>query len=203
VFFPLWIRQNNLNWIHTRTFVEENKTTEVIQYANGLQQGKQTQTYLPSSNSLVVGQEVYDFSARPSLSPLPLPEPNRSLSGYQSAILKDANGNLYTEDNFDIDSKINNPDPMTGPVSNYDDGTQMNRDNSNYPIPSSESAATPGLPNYPYARSTFYGDGTDRHKESSGVGKPLMIGQTAGGKVRTTRTSYSNPSDERVDSRIR
>ncbi|MBS1623209.1 MAG: hypothetical protein JST83_04280, partial [Bacteroidetes bacterium] len=180
----------NVNWIHTRTFVEENKTTEGIQYANGLNLVKQTQTYIPSTNTTIVGQQVYDFSSRPSLSPLPYPVPNQQLTGYKRKVATDNNAVLYTEDNFDTDSKLDNPDEMSGPVGAYFNGT---RSDQGYPIP--RASTFTGGPNYPFTRTTFYGDGSGRQKESSGVGEAHMIGHTAGGHTRTTRTSYSTPAD--------
>ncbi len=174
------------NFTHERVFTEQNRIKEVINYGTYLGQSKQIQTYLPSQNAEIVAQQVFDYSGRPSLAPLPLPVRGQNFSGYKTGMVKSSSTQLYTADNFDKNDNYKNPAQMQGPISDYYNGS--NTDNG-YPLA--------GAGGYPFARTIFSEDGSGRHKESSGIGAELRIGfsNTDIKDIRTTRTSYSKPSE--------
>lgn len=180
---------DDINYIYSRTFTEENRIKESISYANSLLQEKQSQVYIPSDNTTITTQSIQDHLGRPALKTLPVPQ-NGKLSGYKENLVTTNGGELYSEKHFDVIDKdeaidnVNNPsivDPST-PVGSYYSG--------NSDVPSAQG--------YPYSRVVFYNDGTGRVKEQSGVGKEHMVGSLADGRGRTVKTFYSTPSQDEL-----
>ena len=62
----IYFRNQNLTF-------KNNKIKETSTYANGLQQVKQSQVYLPSENTTIISQTLNDHSGRPSLTTIPVP----------------------------------------------------------------------------------------------------------------------------------
>jgi hypothetical protein len=60
-----------LNRNFSRIFSDDNRTKEVEQFANGLDQVRQVQTFLPSARSIVAVGTYFDFSGRSALETLP------------------------------------------------------------------------------------------------------------------------------------
>lgn len=174
----------NTNYIYSRSFTEGNKVKEVVTYGTGLQQPVQTQTYLPSSDTTLITQNVYDFSGRPTITTLPVPKSGEP-DGFEPNWVKETNGDVYTAKDFDSDVNYNNPPQMmikqNGGHEYYSD------ENPDKTIPSAEG--------YPFSRVLFYNDGTDRVREQSGVGKTHMIGDETDGKGKTVKTYYSSTSE--------
>lgn len=186
---------NDKNWIYSRTFAEGNtdrneqvRIGEQITYANKLLQGIQTQSQLtqtpgsPSSilgsngqpisgDVVVVSQTEYDFTGRPALQSIATPTDATAL-GYNDNILPGYDATKF--DNGPL------PSPITeGQINTY-------FDNSTDPqIPSTE--------NYPFSRTLFYPDGTNRVKEQGGIGTAFQVGTE-----HTTRTSYAAASDNEL-----
>ncbi|WMJ72527.1 hypothetical protein RCC89_05040 [Cytophagaceae bacterium ABcell3] len=177
---------DQVNYIYNRVFTENNKLSEGITYANGLNQVKQTQTYSNEQGKTIVMQSVLDYSGRPTLQTLPVPDAGR-LNAYKQQFVRDEQGNLYTADNFDKDAadlndnKVANPDKLFFSNGYYSDNTPEDTDNS---VPDAEG--------FPYTRTILKNDGTDRAEEQSGVGLVHKIG----GK--TVKTTYSKPSDDEL-----
>jgi len=102
-------------------------------------------------------------------------------------------GNLYTAENFDQDAKVNNPDQ----VNDLNTAYAYYSSNSSSAISGVDNANVPNAEGYPFKRTIFKTDGTNRVEEESGVGKTHSIGsQTLQG--RTTRISYSTPSEDEL-----
>ncbi len=173
------------NYQFSRVFTENNKISEQVTYATSLNQVKQTQRYLPSKDYKVVTQTVLDNSGRPTLNTLPVPIVGEKINRYKENFVQ-ANENLYRASDFDNNDNYNAPATVdaTGAFSYY---SSVNNDKR---IPDAEG--------YPYTRVIFSNDGTDRVVEQSGVGKTHMIGNTADGKTRTTRTLYSTPTEDEL-----
>jgi hypothetical protein len=172
------------NWAFNRVFTEENRVKETMTFGTGLQQVKQTHTYLPSQDVTLVTQTVLDYTGRPALVSIPVPLEGRE-SGYVENFMRAAGSELYQARHFDKDENANNPAlvDQTAPGFSYYDGSDST-------ISSAEG--------YPYKRTRFYNDGTGRVKEESGIGKRHMIGNQAEGKGRTARFFYASPSDSEL-----
>ncbi len=157
------------NTIYSRTFTEGNRMSEKITYANGLLQAKQTQTYLPSAQNRILSQTIYDYSSRPAMSTLPVPiRDTVGLRGYYPRLVRPNRSGmdttrLYNASDFDSMATYRQPTPMRqqGTAFRYYTGQQHVAD----------------AEGYPFTRSRYYNDGTNRVLEQSGVGKTHMIGQ--------------------------
>ncbi len=172
------------NTIYARTFTEGNRVAESISYANGLQQVRQSQTYLPSKKIKVVTQTLYDNSGRPVITTLPVPvDSENGFDGYEETFVQNEAGNLYGIDDFDGNTSYRKPAKIKqdGTAFDYYDGKDQVAD----------------AEGFPYSRVLYYNDGTGRVKEQSGVGKKHMIGDgTANsGDGKTIRTFYSTATE--------
>lgn len=190
----------NLNWIYSRVFTEGDnqnqsdpsglKSSEGIDYANGLLMSRQSQKYNSSENTNVVSQTMIDYSGRPALSTIPVPLQG-NLNGYKLDFVKNTSGQLYTALQFDADSKLNDPDKVDNGV------------NSNFKYYSQYSSAVnnanvPDAKGYPFKRTLFKTDGTNRVTEESGVGEAHSLGLQANGRGRTTQMLYCTPSEDEL-----
>jgi hypothetical protein len=173
------------NWIYSRKFSEGNKMSENLVYATPLQQVRQSQSYRVSQNTTLVTQTLQDFSGRATLSTVNVPV-DGPLGDYKEKLVqKDGTTELYTAKDFDDATNANKPSKVNQngtPFSYY------SNQNSDLSIPDAEG--------YPFQRTTFYNDGSQRVKEQSGVGKTHMIGDgsASNGGGKTTRTFYGTPS---------
>lgn len=165
----------NRNWIYNRVFTEHSKIKENLTFANGLQQPRQSQTYLPSQDVTLVTQTILDYSGRPSVTTIPIPLSGR-VSSYKESLVKNASGELYKAKDFDKDENYQNP-AATTPFDYYDN----NADKS-----------IPNASGYGYTRTIYYNENSGRIKEQSGVGETHKIG----GK--TTRYLYATPTDDEL-----
>ena len=195
---------NDINNIYSRTFTEGNRNKEVISYANGLQQSKQTQSYIPSQKTQVTVQTIYDNLGRPVITTLPVPtesvsgtinggtNTNIGLQGYKKKFVQNNDDLLYNPDNFDVDkstptmpnnNKLKNPDPIKSAGTDFDYYSGKNN------VADAEG--------YPFTRTLYYNDGVGRVKEQSGVGKKHAIGET-NDKGKTVKTYYSTSSEHEL-----
>lgn len=183
-YFYLTDPDENTNWIYSRVFTENNRMSEQITYANGLNQVQQTQTHLFSDDSRLITQSVQDYSGRPRLVTMPVPVTG-GLEGYENDFLTSGN-QTYTANHFDSDSRYRDPAQVdsSGAFSYY------SNKNDNLSLPSSQG--------YPYAVSFYTNDGTGRVVEQTSPGRTFAVGEQADGKGRTVRTLYGNPSEEEL-----
>lgn len=174
--------QKDINYIYNRVFTEEGKTHEGISYADRLLKTRQTQSYLPSNptHKNVVSQSLSDHVGRAALNTLPVP--TNSDLGYQEKFIQNAGGNLYVVENFDNDTKLENPDTIKQvgtAFSYYSDGNVHNK-------------YVPDAEGYAFSRSLYAKDGLGYVEKQSGVGKTHMVGSTADGRGRVTTKSYAS-----------
>ncbi len=174
----------NTNWIYSRVFTEDNRMSEQITYANGLNQVEQTQTHLFSDDSRLITQSVQDYSGRPRLVTMPVPVAG-GLEGYEDKFLTTGD-NTYTAEHFDTDGR-------------YRDPAQVDSSGAfGYYSNENEDLSLPGSQGYPYAVSFYTNDGTGRVVEQTSPGRTFAVGEQADGKGRTVRTLYGNPSEEEL-----
>lgn len=173
------------NWIYSRVFTEELKLGEKIQYANGLQQVKQSQSKINTQEAIVLSQQVYDYYGRANISSLPVPITSGVMGqplgfSYVSNVLEH-NGDLYGAQHFDANSNYKNPEPINGgPVQTY--YSDLN--------PDVQIASAEG---YPFVETLYGQDG--RVKKQGGAGNTHRIGGEHNGGSRSTLTFYASTSD--------
>lgn len=191
----------NLNWIYSRVFTEGDnqnknnpsglKSSEGMNYANGLLMSRQSQKFNSSENTNIVSQTMIDYSGRPALSTIPVPLQG-NLTGYKLDFVKNNSGQLYTALHFDADAKLKNPDKVdntnTSNYAYYSQNPTIGVNNTN----------VPDAKGYPYKRTLFKTDGTNRVKEESGVGEAHSLGLQTNGQGRTTQILYCTPTEDEL-----
>lgn len=191
----------NLNWIYSRVFTEGDnqnknnptglKSSEGINYVNGLLMSRQSQKYNSSENTNLVSQTMIDYSGRPALSTIPVPMQG-NLNGYKLDFVKNTSGQLYTALQFDTDAKLNNPDKVDNSNSSnfayYSQNATVGVSNAN----------VPDAKGYPFKRTLFKTDGTNRVTEESGVGEAHSLGLQSNGQGRTVQILYCTPSEDEL-----
>ncbi len=177
------------NFIHNRIFTEGNKMREAVTYANGLQQVKQNQVLLHSlhegNGEVLVTQTVQDFIGRPAVQTLPAPVNGQNCFGYVDEFVLDNAGKLYRAASFDQDGQLPNPADAIAMSS----GTPL----TDYYSDISPEPMVPDAEGYPFTRTVFFNDGTERVKEQSNVGATLTMG-----KGHTSKTVYVSTSDQEL-----
>lgn len=156
------------NYIYSRVYTEGNKQAENVIYANGLNQVRQTQAYLPDQNRTITSQSLQDHLGRNALATLPVPEVQK-LEGFKEGFVAG-----FDLNDFDSGTEIENPSSLN---IGYYDGTNNIAD----------------AQGFPYTRTIFYNDGTGRVKEVSGVGNDHKIGSD-----HTTRMLYGTASESEL-----
>lgn len=171
----------DINHLYSRTFTEGNRVSEKITYASPLQQVKQTQAHLPSQGTTAVAQTVYDYNNRPAVTTLPVPvQSANGLDGYRPDFVQPV-----TPGERPYNAQHFNQPGNTTPVE---------QQNSDFKYYSGVKDNVPDAEGYPFTRSRYYNDGTNRVREQSGVGKTHMIGP--GG--RTVKTLYGTATDDEL-----
>lgn len=170
------------NFIYSRIFTENGNIHEGITYANGLQQGMQIQSRIPSNGAtgqVIISETLQDLSGRPAMQTLATPdESGDNLLGYRPlALISSATGTKYSALNFDKDANFNNADELGNSLINI----YYSNTNTDPQVPNAEK--------YPYSRVLNDNDGLNRPKEQSGVGPTHKIGQ------KSVKIAYSAVND--------
>lgn len=164
-----------INSSFSRIFTEENKTREIATYADGLNQVRQTKTYLPSNNVTITAQSVTDYSGRPAVNTLPMPTEGK-VDGYSREFFT-SNQEVYTAANFENKESADRADE-TGEMNYY----------SNNPDP-----RIPNSDGVPFTQAAYYNDPLNRIKEEGGPTEMHMIKPDGAGK--NTKYFYGTPSE--------
>ncbi len=167
------------NWIFKRTFNDSLKYKEGITYAGQLLQPKQEQSRIRSQDKIMTSGVVNDFTARPALQSMVLPD-DKNYLGYKERFLRNDDLELYKAKDFDDDHNFEDPGKMQGDLRIF--YTNLNPDPD---VPTSGG--------YPFSRSLYYNDATEKFKETGNVGPDLQIGTG-----RTIRNMYSSVREEEL-----
>lgn len=191
----------DVNWIYNRVFTEGDtydkatptgvKTSEGVNYADGLQRVRQSQKYNSSEDTRLISQSIPDYAGRPALSTIPVPVSGK-LNGYKLSFVTNTLGTLYTAAQYDEDNNMADPEKVR------DDNTSAYQYYSSSATSSPTNANVPSAEGYPYKRTVYSNDGSNRVVEESGVGKAHSLGTQANGRGRTTRTMFCAPTDDEL-----
>lgn len=169
------------NWQYSATYAEEGKRKEVISYFDGSLRNRQTTTVLNSDNTAIISETEYDFEGRGAVQLLPTPFQNAGIKFYQNF-----NPN-FDKNDFDKNTNFAAPDP----VSPLD---ETGKYYSNDPLATGIKAYTPDAEGYPYSRTLFKQDGSNRMVSQSGIGINHKVGST-----HETKYVYGAPTQEELD----
>ena len=96
------------NWSYMQQFAENGKRKEVVTYANGLNQVKQTQTLLNTADEVVANATLYDYEGRTALNTMMAPT-GSNVFDYDENFILNSSGNSYTAADFDRDNNMWSP----------------------------------------------------------------------------------------------
>lgn len=196
--------EQSRNWQFTRSFAEDGKHKEVINYFDDGLKSRMTLTNLNSEHTTLVAEQVYDAENRPTLSILPVPVENKAMTdnplkfGAVSNNLIGTGGVQYDRTNFDRNSVGVTfraaALPSNHIASEYYSANNPflsgSRPNIAY-TPNSEYTNNLGQTEYyPIAQVEYLNDGTGRMKRQSGVGSFYQLGSG-----HETKYHYSNPTN--------
>ncbi|BAV07628.1 hypothetical protein SAMN05421788_10920 [Filimonas lacunae] len=184
--------QRALNWQSDISFAEDGKRKVVVQYFDGSLRGRQTVSKDNTSNTTIVGEDLYDYQGRPVIKVLPVPTLN-SIIGYTRNFTVGINGSEYTKANYDT---LPNPSAYCGAAaaamgtasgaSRYYSPANPDKTGINAYIPDAEG--------YPFTETQYTQDGTGRISKQSGVGLNYKLGSG-----HETRYYYGTPSQGELD----
>ena len=213
----------DLNWIHTQTFVEGESNGsnfyDQIVYADNLLKTRQTQKKLNNEDYVVSGQTVPDLVGRSSLSSLNAPVTSlnaldKSMYNqdnipkhvvdltYKNDVFNATGSNVYSASNFDMGISNSGTDlNYTGPmlIDNINQSATNYGQIHNYygGLTSTEETGVPSAEGYGYSRVINYNDGSERVREQRMPGVLSHNTQTNYGKI---KKYYSVPTSWEVSS---
>ena len=190
---PTQVDLSTMNWIYSRTFTEGGRVSEKITYANGLLQPRQTLTRLATAQQVIGLQTLQDYVGRDAVQSLPIPLIKQSSLTYRPFLLRQpgTTATAYSAADFDTDTKYNKP-AAAEEVGYYSGTSQYLKDNPTAKdAPYNEGVAD--AQQYPFARTLFSRDGTNRVREQGSAGPTLSVG---GGH--TVRTAYASVAQEEL-----
>ncbi len=174
--FYLDYAENSKNWIYNRKFTENSGISEHMTFADGLQRVRQSQHHIPTDGKYLISQSLYDYSGRNALNSMAVPVTGTTFDYAENLLTY--GGKLYKPKDFDSTSTYNSPNNV--------DGGSLN----SYYSDANTDTKVPSADKYPYSRTLFMEDGTNRQKEAGGPGSIFRIGGgSTSGSTTTSRTT--------------
>jgi RHS repeat-associated protein len=190
--------EKNQNWQFQRSYAEDGKHKQVIQYFDDGLKGRQTLTDLSSDNLTIIAESIYDVEGRASLSILPVPV-KRASSGvplvYGGGLitglinLSGAGAVDYGREKFDKAGVLGqaNAAALSGHISSdYYSSSNPFQSGVNERTHSEYIADAEG---YPMTQTKYLRDATGRPSKQSGVGEFYQLD-----KGKETKYYYSSPT---------
>lgn len=185
--------ESDMNWQYQATFAENGKRKDVITFADGSGRGRETVTLLNTDSTAIVAKTIYDYQGRPAMNVLPAPAETSIGINYYSNLTLDGTSDFYSAEDFDTDLLVNNPDAMDATQS---DGAAWYFSTSNSTPEGINGNYVPDAGGFPYTRTVYYNDGTERIKEQYGVGADYEPGAT---DPHQTKYFYGVPTQVELD----
>jgi RHS repeat-associated protein len=170
--------QVDRNWQVQTAFAEDGKSKKIVQYFDGTQRARQSQTNLSTENITITSETLYDFEGRKSVDILSAPSEiqyNNSLTfkpGLNNFTASDplviprtsATREKYHYDNLGAENSVLNTSDGAG---RYFSPTNTRASTHRILIPNGEG--------YVYSQTEYLNDGTGRVKRQSGVGREFRM----------------------------
>lgn len=186
-----------LNWSYNKTLTEGAQQTEVMTFANGLNQVNQVQTKLFSQNQVMATQKAYDYSGRPVLNSLPAPI-NKNQLGYKPDFFTNANSKSVSAADFDDDPSTPAVNEVyTSPALTGGAGT-VNGYYSSANTLGVMKDFVPDAKGYPYSQTLYYSDPTGRVFKEAGAGAVMKLIKDPTGTHNLT-SLYGSVAQEELD----
>ncbi|MBV8256174.1 MAG: hypothetical protein JO154_26505, partial [Chitinophaga sp.] len=179
-----------LNWQAQTSFAEEGKRKTILNYFDGSLRGRQTVTKDNTTNTIIVGESIYDYQGRPALQVLPAPTLNTIIK-YTRRLNTDINGAEYTPDQFDYLNKPADILTQHAPVMGTASGTAQYYSPANPQRDSGFNKFIPDAEGYVFSETAYTLDNTNRVRQQGAVGKQYTL--NGGHDIVYT---YGTPSQE-------
>jgi RHS repeat-associated protein len=161
------------NWVLNKTFDEDGQLiAETKSFFDNEGKMIQNQVKNRTAGHVLASEIIYDAQARPALTTLAAPVNNSEFS-FKENFVKSTTG-AYNYRNFDL-QKTNSPDPLDPATMGTLGWYYSNQNNWDNYVPATA---------FPYSRGTYFSDGTNAGKTSSGIGEEFRTG--AGHEIRST-----------------
>jgi RHS repeat-associated protein len=185
---------NNINWVYEVTFMDENKTNQVISYIDGLGKTRQNQVLLSSQSKVMCTEMAYSEEGGGVVKSMVAPTGDSTFN-YATRFFDVKNGSAYSDfgtEHFDreiVGSSYNTL--MTSvPVDTLHGVGNYYRNNSTF------ESYVDDAKGYPYAYSVNYKDPLGKPMLIGGVGETFKI--TGGKEIQSFTTSPSYQELKRV-----
>jgi RHS repeat-associated protein len=174
--------ETDYNWQYSANYAEDGKRKEIISFYDGSMHGRQTATILNSDNNVVLAETKYDFEGRPAVQMLATPLQNSGIKYYSNF------NPAFEKMDFDVTTNFDDPDPVgtTDETGKYYSPSNTLVNSTNSYVPDAEG--------YPYSRTLYMQDGTNRISSQSGVGINHKIGSG-----HETKYYYGGPLQPELD----
>lgn len=183
----------SLNWQSTVSFAEDGKRKVAVQYYDGSLRSRQTVTKDNTTNTIIVGESLYDYQGRPVISVMPAPSLANVIK-YSRNFNVGLNGAEYDKGNYD--TLLAPEDFLTTSAK----GMSTIKGANNYYSPDNPEKNTgfnqyiPDAGGFAFTETSFTQDNTGRISRQSGVGPVFKLGSN-----HETRYSYGSPGENDLD----
>ena len=167
--------QEELNWQHSRSYAEERKSKDVINYFDGSLRNRQTVSKLESEEHSIFAETIYDHVGRPAVQVLPSPafegKEYFAKIDFVSGLNISTSGSEYNWSNFELDVGCSlNVNPLkevngAGLYYSRDNGVGL----------ATEQDLVPNSFGFPFTHTVYAQDGTGRLRFQGGVGSDHQI----------------------------
>jgi RHS repeat-associated protein len=161
------------NWSHNVVYTEDGKRFEGVSYADGLGRGHQSVGYNPVTNQVLVSNVYYDELGRAAVGDLPTPVDGAWMKFRENFNRAEGTGATYSWHSFDVplleDCEANSAGfALTDGAGKYYSPANTNQNGANVAIPDAEK--------FPFSRTVFTNDFTNRVASVSAAGVDLKSG---------------------------
>lgn len=158
------------NWEYTVSYTEDGKREEEIHYFDGSERLRQSVSINYAEDNAIVSEPIIDYEGRNVGSFLPVPVDNGGIRFYNSTGFYGFNQD-YGPNDFDRDVNVNNPVALSVSVGASKYYGALN----GYPG-ALYTKYIPDAQGFPYVRTTYMTDGTNRVRKQAGAGQSLKMG---------------------------
>ncbi|SEW40115.1 YD repeat-containing protein [Chitinophaga sp. YR573] len=185
--------ERSLNWQSTINFAEEGKRKVVMQYYDGSLRSRQTVTKDNSTNTIVVGESLYDYQGRPVIQVMPAPTLGNVIK-YSRNFNAALNGAEYDKGNYDtllspadfLTASANGMATSSGANQYYSPANPDKNNGFNQYIPDAGGFA--------FSETSYTQDNTGRISRQGGVGPVYRLGSN-----HEVKYSYGSPGENDLD----
>jgi RHS repeat-associated protein len=191
------VHEESLNWQLIATFAEEGLKKEVVTYMDGLFRARQTVTRNNTDTMAIVGDFFYDHQNRQTIAVLPVPAFDKKIRYHKNFNRVSGKDTVLRPKDYlkDIsDCLLPNPklDSLSGAGRYYSSKNPLISNSSNTFYGNNQYI--PHAFGFPYTKTEYYPDPTNRVRRQGGVGPVYQIG--AGHE---TQYIYSTAYKEEID----